>query len=69
MQGILQSIKQATGDYIAFVDSDDVVTTKYLGDMLQYADYDLVVSGYDCDKYISTSGGEIYSLQYLSRHM
>ncbi|CDD82242.1 unknown [Bacteroides sp. CAG:462] len=38
--------------------------------MLQYADYDLVVSGYDCDKYISTSGGgEIYSLQYLSRHM
>ena len=60
----------ANGDYFAFVDSDDVVTTKYLGDMLQYADYDLVVSGYDCDKYISTSGGgENYSLQYLSRHM
>lgn len=57
------AIKHSTGDYIAFLDSDDTVSDKYLSDLVKHADCDLVVSGYISAQYIN-GGQSIVSKVY-----
>lgn len=58
------AIKHSTGDYIAFLDSDDTVSDKYLSDMVKHADCDLVVSGYRSAQFINGGGKSIVSNVY-----
>lgn len=54
-QGVSQTrnaaLDVARGEYVCFVDADDIVEPSYLGTLLHHAEKDLVVSGYIVDSY------------------
>lgn len=47
------ALDQASGEYVCFIDADDLIDPDYLATLYELRDYDLVVSGYWVDKYDS----------------
>lgn len=48
-----RALSIASGEYIIFVDSDDIVTKEYVEDLMRWSDFDFVTAGY---KYQTADG-------------